>query len=103
MVRVFYTQKTVQLLKKMELKHWRELSKEMLDQKHQALSDNWKTCAIGERIQLERRVLNDLKDLTPEAIKFGYDFFVAMYKHDNQKAFEILTKIEQLDTIWRSE
>jgi len=103
MVRVFYTQKTVQLLKKMELKHWRELSKEMLDQKHQDLSDNWKTCAIGERIQLERRVLNDLKDLTPEAIKLGYDFSVAIQEHDNQKAFEILTKIEQLDTIWRSE
>ena len=93
----------MQLLKKMELKHWRELSKEMLDQKHQDLSDNWKTCTIGERIQLERRVLNDLKDLTPEAIKFGYDFSVAIQEHDNQKAFEILTKIEQLDTIWRSE
>jgi len=103
MVRVFYTQKTKQLLKKMELKHWRELSKERLDQKHQDLSDNWMTCAIGERIQLEGRVLKDLKDLTPEAIKFGYDFSVAMQEHDNQKAFEILTKIEQLDTIWRAE
>ena len=77
MVRVFYTQKTEQLLKKMELKHWRELSKE--------------------------RDLKDLKDLTPEAIKFSYDFSVAMQEHDNQKAFEIITKIEQLDTIWRAE
>ncbi len=103
MVRVFYTQKTEQLLKKMELKHWQELFKEWLDQKHQDLSDNWMTCAIGERIQLEGRVLKDLKDLTPEAIKFGYDFSVIMQEHYNPKAFETLTKIEQLHTIWRAE
>ncbi len=103
MVRKFYTQKTIQLLKKMEFKHWRELSKERLGQKHQDLSDNWKTCAICEMIKLEGRELKDLNDLTPEAIKFGYDFSIAMQEHDNQKAFEILTKIEQLDTIWRAE
>ncbi len=103
MVRVFYTQKTEQVLKKMELKHWRELSEEILDKKHQDLSDNWKTCAIDERTQLEESDLKDLKILTPEAIKFGYDFSVAIQEHDNQKAFEILTKIEQLDTIWRAE
>jgi len=103
MVRVFYTQKTEQLLKKMELKHWRELTKESLDQIHQDLSDNWKTSTIGEMIQLKERDLKDLKDLTPEVIKFSYDFSVAMQEHDDQKAFEIITKIEQLDTIWRAE
>ncbi|WP_420545326.1 hypothetical protein [Nitrosopumilus sp.] len=55
MFRVFYTQKTEQLLKKMELIHWRELTKQTLEQKHQDLSDNWKTCAIGERIRRGRR------------------------------------------------
>ena len=103
MVRVIYTQETVQLLKKMELKHWRKLSEERLDQKHQDFSDNWKTCAIGEGIQLEGRVLKDLKNLTPEAIKLSYDFSVAIQEPNNQKAFEIITKIEQLDTIWRAE
>ena len=103
MVRVFYTQQTEQLLKKMELKHWRELSQEDLNQSHQDLSDNWKTCAIGERIKIEGRDLKDLKDLTPDAIKLGYDFSVAMQERDNQKALEILAKIETLPTIWRDE
>ncbi len=93
----------MQLLKKMELKHWRELSKERLDQIHQDLSDNWKTSTIGEMIQLKERDLKDLKDLTPEAIKFSYDFSVAIQEHNNQKVLEIFTKIEQLDTIWRAE
>ena len=99
MVRVFYTQQTEQLLQKMELKHWRELSQENLNQSHQDLSDNWKTCAIGERIKIEGKELKDLKDLTPEAIKLGYDFSIAMQERDNQRALEILAKIEQLSTI----
>ncbi len=103
MVRVFYSQKTEQLLKKMELKHWRELAQERIDQKHQDLSDNWKTCAIGERIQREGRDLNSIKDLSPMAIKLGYDFSVALQEKDNEKALEVIAKIEQLQTIWRSE
>ena len=103
MVRVYYTQKTEQILKKFELSHWRELVQENLAQKHQDLSDNWKTCAIGERIRREGKNLKDLKDLSPDAIKLGYDFSVALQERDNQKAVEILTKIEQLPSIWRSE
>lgn len=103
MVRVFYTQQTEQLLKKMELKHWRELTQDELNQSHQDLSDNWKTCAIGERIKIEGKELKDLKDLTPEAIKLGYDFSIAMQERDNQRALEILAKIESLETIWRVE
>ena len=103
MVRVYYTQKTEQILKKFELSHWRELVQENLAQKHQDLSDNWKTCAIGERIRREGKDLKDLKDLSPDAIKLGYDFSVALQERDNQKAVEILTKIEQLSSIWRSE
>ena len=67
------------------------------------MSDNWKTCAIGERIQREGKELKNLKDLTPDAIKLGYDFSVALQERDNQRAIEILTKIEQLDTIWCNE
>ncbi len=103
MVRVYYTQKTEQILKKFELSHWRELVQEELEQKHQDLSDNWKTCAIGERIRREDRDLKNLKDLSPDAIKLGYDFSVALQERDNQKAIEILTKIEQLPSIWRKE
>lgn len=103
MVRVFYSQKTEQLIKQMKLTSWRERVQEDLDQSHQDLSDNWKLCAIGERIRIEGRDLNSIKDLTPEAIKLGYDFSVAMQEKDNQKALEIITKIEQLKTIWRDE
>ena len=103
MVRVFYTQKTEQLLKKMELPQWREMVQQRLEQKHQDLSDNWKTCAIGERIRQEGRDLTKIKDLSPEAIRLGYEFSVAMQNRDNQTAVEVLTKIENLDTIWRDE
>ena len=103
MVRVFYTQKTEQLLKKMELSQWRERVQQRLEQSHQDLSDNWKTCAIGERIHLEGKELKNLKDLSPEAIRLGYEFSVAMQNRDNQAAVDILTKIENLDTIWRNE
>ncbi len=100
MVRVFYSQKTEQILQKFELTHWRQLVQEKLEQKHQDLSDNWKNGAIGERIRLEGRVLNSIKDLSPEAIKLGCDFSVAMQEKNNEKVLEIITKIEQLHTIW---
>jgi len=103
MVRVFYSQKTEQILQKFELTHWCQLVQEKLEQKHQDLSDNWKNCAIGERIRLEGRDLNSIKDLSPEAIKLGYDFSVALQEKNNEKVLEIITKIEQLPTIWRNE
>lgn len=87
----------------MELSQWRELVQQRLEQKHQDLSDNWKTCAIGERIRQEGADLKDIKDLSPEAIRLGYDFSVALQQRDNQEAMEILSKIENLSTIWRHE
>ena len=101
MVRVFYTQKTEQLVKKMQLTHWREMAQQQLGQKQQDLSDNWKMCAIGERIKLEGKDLASIKDLSPEAIQLGYEFSVAMQECDNQRALEIIEKIENLPTIWR--
>jgi len=41
--------------------------------------------------------------LSPEAIKLGYNFPIAIQERENDKAFEILTKIERLPTIWRNE
>ncbi|KAF6242788.1 hypothetical protein C6988_06300 [Nitrosopumilus sp. b1] len=101
MVRVFYTQKTENLLQKMELSEWRIRIQKQLEQTHQEMSDDWKMCAIGERIKLEGKELESIKDLSPEAIKLGYDFSVALQERDNQKALEIIEKIELLDTIWR--
>ena len=103
MVRVFYSQKTEDLIKEMKLTNWRQHVQEELNQSHQDMSDNWKICAIGERIRIEGRDLSSIKDLTPEAIQLGYDFSIAMQERDNQKALEIITKIEKLDTIWRNE
>ena len=103
MVRVFYSQKTEQLIEEMKLTNWRQHIQEELNQTHQDMSDNWKMCAIGERIQLEGRDLSSIKDLSPQAIQLGYDFSIAMQERDNQKALEIITKIEKLDTIWRNE
>ena len=103
MVRVFYSQKTEDLIEKMTLINWRKQVQSDLEQEHQDMSDNWKMCAIGERIKLEGRDLESIKDLSPEAINLGYDFSIAMQERDNQKALEIITKIEQLPTIWRDD
>ena len=85
MVRVFYSQKTEQILPKFELIHWQQLVQKQLEQKNQDLSDNWKNCAIGERIRLESRNHNSIKDMSLEAIKLGYDFSVAMQEKNNEK------------------
>jgi CYTH domain-containing protein len=102
-MRVFYSQKTEQLIKKLELTEWRQMIHEQITQKHQSLSDNWKTCALGERIRIEGRDLKNLKELSPEAIKLGYDFSVALQERNNDLALEIIEKIEKLPTIWREE
>ncbi|MFQ5782532.1 MAG: hypothetical protein ACE5GR_05705 [Nitrosopumilus sp.] len=101
MVRVFYSQKTEELIEKMTLTNWRNQIKNELGEEQQAMSDNWKMCAIGERIRIEGRNLESIKDLSPDAINLGYEFSVAMQEKNNEKALEIITKIEQLPTIWR--
>tara|TARA_B100000929_G_C15501465_1_gene417559 strand:- start:492 stop:803 length:312 start_codon:yes stop_codon:yes gene_type:complete len=102
-MRVFYSQKTESIIKKFELTDWRKKIQECLNETHQELSDNWLRCAIGERMKIEGRFLENVKDLTPEAIKLGYDFSVAMYERDNDEALRIIEKIEKLQTIWRDE
>ena len=102
-MRVFYSQKTETIIKKFELTEWRNKVKEGLGKKQEELSDNWLKCAIGERIKIEGRYLKNIKDLTPEAIKLGYDFSIAMEERDNDTALHIIEKIEKLQTIWRDE
>lgn len=72
-MRVFYSQKTEQVIR-IQLTQWRQMMQERLTQKHQDLSDNWKTCALGERIKTEGKDLQNLKDLSPEAISWAMTF-----------------------------
>ena len=102
-MRVFYSQKMELLIKKFDLTDWRKKVKENLSKQNQELSDNWLNCAIGERMRIEGRFLENVKDLTPEAIKLGYDFSIAVDERDNDEALQIIEKIERLPTIWRDE
>ena len=101
MVRVFFTQKTEKLLIKFELTNWRNLLQEQISNKHQKLSDNWKMCALGERIKIEGKDLKDIKELSAEARLLGFDFSVAIQNHDSDLALDIIEKIEKLPTIWK--
>lgn len=75
---------------------------EPLTYREQSLSDNWKYCALGERIKREGRDLDKVKDLTPEAIKLGFSFATAVKRRDSTAALEILEQIEKLPSIWRN-
>ena len=102
-VRVFHTQKLDDILGKIELSDWRQRLREPLTASEHALSDNWKSCALGERMKKEGRDLDRVKDLTPEAVKLGFDFATAVKRRDSSAALEILEQIERLPTIWRNQ
>jgi hypothetical protein len=101
MVRVFYSQKTEQLINKIELTQWRNSIQEQLNHEHQELSDNWKMCALGERIRIEGNDLQNIDEPTPGARLLGYDFSVDIQNRDVDAVLEIIEKIEKLPTIWR--
>ncbi|MDE1762808.1 MAG: hypothetical protein KGH88_01000 [Thaumarchaeota archaeon] len=101
-MRVFFTPKLENLLEKIELSDWRQRLREPLTHSEQSLSDNWKYCALGERIRKEGKGLDKVKDLTPEAIKLGFSFSTAVKRRDSTAALEILEQIEKLPSIWRS-
>ncbi len=102
-MRVFYTQKLDDVLSKIELSDWRQRLREPLTKREQGLSDDWKSCALGERMKKEGRDLYKVKDLTPDAIKLGFEFASAIKRRDSSSALEILEKIERLPTIWRTQ
>jgi len=58
MTRVFFSQKTEQLIKKLELIQWRKNLQEKINQNHQNMSDNWKMCVLGDRITIEKLPTN---------------------------------------------
>jgi len=66
-MRIFYTQKLENILERIELADWRQKLREPITYGHQTLSDNWKSCALGERIRKEGRDLSKVKDPVPEA------------------------------------
>ena len=101
MVSVFYSQKTEQLINKIELTQWRNRIQEQLNHEHQELSDNWKMCALGERIRIKGNDLQNIDELTPEARLLGYNFSVAIQNTDGDTALKIIEKIEKFPTIWR--
>ena len=100
-MRVFHTPKLENLLERIDLSDWRQRLREPLTYSEQTLSDNWKFCALGERIRREGRDLERVKDLSPEAIKLGFDFANAVKRRDSTAALEILEQIERLPSIWR--
>jgi len=101
-MRVFYTRKLENILEKIELSDWRRRLQEPLTCNEQSLSDNWKFCALGERMRKEGRDLDKVKDLTPEAIKLGFGFAMAVKRRDSTTALGILEQIEKLPSIWRN-
>jgi hypothetical protein len=102
-MRLCYSQKTEKILQKFRLVQWRNRINEKLNEEHQNLSDNWLSCALGERMKLEGHILKNVKDLNPEAIKLGYNFSIAMQERDSQSALKIIEEIESISTIWRHE
>jgi hypothetical protein len=100
MVHVFYGQRTEKLIKKIELIQWRKRLHENLSHDHQELSDNWKMCALGERIKIEGKDLQNIEELSPEARLLGYEFSVAIQNRDSDAAIRVIEKIEKLPTIW---
>ncbi|MDE1724840.1 MAG: hypothetical protein KGH76_02950 [Thaumarchaeota archaeon] len=100
-MRVFYTQKLDDILGRFELSDWRQRLQKPLGLVEHALSDNWKYCALGERMRREGKNIDKVKDLTPEAVKLGFAFATAVKKRDSTEALEILEQIEKLHTIWR--
>jgi len=101
MVRVFYSQNTEQLINKIELTQGRNRIQKQLNHEHQELSDNWKMCALGERIRIEGNDLQNIDDLTPEARLLGNNFSVDIQNRDGDTALEIIKKIEKRPSIWR--
>ena len=102
-MKIYYSQKTEKILQKFRLTQWRNRINEKLNEEHRNLSDNWLSCALGERMELEGHFLKNIKDLNPKAIKLGYDFSIAMQERDNKSALKIIEEIESLSTIWRNE
>ncbi|NHI02650.1 hypothetical protein DYY67_0689 [Candidatus Nitrosotalea sp. TS] len=93
-MRIFYTQKLESLLEKIELTDWRQRLREPLTCNEQSLSDNWKFCALGERMRREGRDIDKVKDLTPEAIKLGFSFATAVKRRDSTMHLKSWSKLK---------
>lgn len=93
-----YTMK--QMLQKYKLNNWRYLLRQPLTKTQVEMAQDWNTCAIGERIRYEGKIVNE-KNLMPEARLLGYDFYLAVCRNEKDRATEILDIIENLPTVWK--
>ena len=59
-------------------------------------------CALGERIKIEGKDLQNIDELSPEARLLGYEFSVAIQNIDSDAVIRIIKKIEKLSTIWNN-
>ena len=101
-VKVCYSQKTEQPIKKLELIQWRKHFQEKITQNYQDMSDNWNMCDLVERIKIEEEELKNIDEITPATSLLGYGFSVTIQNADNDIAIEIIEKIEKLSTILRN-
>ena len=85
----------------MKLTFWRNLLEQPLEARQKELAYDWKTCAIGERIQKEGKNGKEIDDLSPELKVLGYDFFLAVDNEKKERASEILSMIEEAPSIWK--
>ena len=99
--KIIYKQTILKTKRHTRLNKWRSLLQEPLSEKHEDLSDNWNTCAIGEIIQSSRQNLKNIQDLNPESMLLGYDFFMAIKNKRKDVALNILQKLENVQTIWK--
>ena len=99
--KMIYKQTILKTKRHIRLNNWRSLLQEPLSEKHEDLSDNWNTCAIGEIIQSSRQNLKNIQDLNPESMLLGYDFFMAIKNKRKDIALDILQKLENVQTIWK--
>ena len=85
----------------MTLTGWRRGVSHGFGECRRKVSDNWKMCAMGERVGIEGRTLESAGDPSPEAMRLGCEFYVAMQERDGEKAPDMTTRIGQMPTIWR--
>ncbi len=99
MAKVFFNQKTEQQIKKLELTQRKKNLQENINQNYQDTSDNWKMCALRERIKNEGKKSKNIAELTLEARLLRHDFSVTIKNSNNDVAIEIIGK---LSTVWRN-
>ena len=99
--RIIYNQTILETKQQSGLTQWRSLLREPLCKKHEDLSDDWNTCAIGEITKKDGKRIKNIDELNPESILLGYDFFMAIKNKRKDIAIDIIQKLEKSQTVWK--